>query len=72
MKYRILKVTDDKGTWYFPQYKRFIFWKGFREYPNSYIDFSYVFFSSLRCAEGYLRTKEATPKTTTEVIPYSG
>ena len=75
MKYRVLKVTDREGTWYYPQYKRFLFWSMFTEVElvgYHILDEEDIRFLSLAEADRFLSKSIKSTKPTTEIIPYSG
>ncbi len=31
MKYRVKEVEEAGATWYYPQYRKFVFWRNFQE-----------------------------------------
>jgi len=60
MQYRVKKTLEAGCEWYYPQYKRFIFWRNFRE---CYCGVKWVrwwspFFDTVEDAERFLSVKK--------------
>jgi hypothetical protein len=70
MKYRIKEVIEQGTTpIYYPQYKKFIFWKDF--YKVSYVGlFAYVTFNSLTEARNFIACQKGSNIITTPRIVY--